>query len=108
MNEPDAIVVLITAPTRDEAVNLAEMLIARRLAACVQVLPEMLSVYHWQGAVQRDPECLILAKTQRGLFDELDAAVRAAHSYTTPEIIALPVVDGSPAYLQWLAETMKK
>jgi periplasmic divalent cation tolerance protein len=107
MNEPDAIVVLITAPTRDEAVNLAEMLIARRLAACVQVLPEMLSIYHWQGAVQRDPECLILAKTQCGLFDELDAAVRAAHSYMTPEIIALPVVDGSPAYLRWLGETVR-
>lgn len=99
----EAIVVMMTAPSRAEAESLAEMLVERRLAACVQVMPEMLSVYRWQGAVQREAEHLILAKTPQHLLAELTAAVQAAHSYTTPEIIAVPIVGGSPAYLAWLA-----
>ena len=98
----EAIVVMMTAPNRGEAESLAKMLVNKELAMCVQVLPEMLSVYRWQGAVVRDAEHLLLAKTERGLFEALCDAVNAAHSYTTPEIIALPVVAGSPAYLTWL------
>jgi periplasmic divalent cation tolerance protein len=103
---PEAVVVFITAPTRAEAVMLAEMLVEKRLAACVQVLPEMLSVYHWDDAVQRDPEYLLLVKTKRERFAELEQAVRAVHSYTTPEIIALPIVAGSAPYLEWLAASL--
>jgi periplasmic divalent cation tolerance protein len=104
--QTEAIVVFITAPTREEAIKLAEMLVNERLAACVQVLPEMLSLYHWEGAIQRDPEHLILCKTMRGRFAELEQAVRAAHSYTTPQIVALPIVAGSELYLGWLLSSL--
>lgn len=100
MSEP--IVVLLTAANGEEAARLAEMLVAGQLAACVQILPEMESVYRWQGKIERQPEILLLVKTVRSKFAELDRAVRALHSYETPEIIALPIITGSAAYLKWL------
>ncbi|HYG81199.1 MAG TPA: divalent-cation tolerance protein CutA [Pyrinomonadaceae bacterium] len=98
----DAIVVLMTAGSREEAARLADMLVGARLAACVQILPEIESIYHWQGKVERAPEILLLAKTTEANFAALDAAVRSLHSYETPEIIALPVAAGSAPYLEWL------
>ena len=98
----DPIVVLITAPHREEAVRLADMLVGAHLAACVQILPEMESVYHWQGKIERQPEILLIAKTTRSKFDELETQIRALHSYDTPEIVALPIVAGSQPYLDWL------
>ncbi|HEV2913683.1 MAG TPA: divalent-cation tolerance protein CutA [Pyrinomonadaceae bacterium] len=106
-NTMDAIVVLMTAGSREEAARLAEMLVGARLAACVQIMPEMESIYHWKGAVHRDPEILLLAKTTRGRFDELEREVRALHSYETPEIIALSVEAGSAPYLEWLGATVE-
>jgi periplasmic divalent cation tolerance protein len=97
-----AIVVLLTAPSREEAARLAEMLVGARLAACVQIMPEMESVYRWDGAVRREPEHLLLAKTTVGHFAALEREVRALHSYETPEIIALPVSETSAPYLEWL------
>jgi periplasmic divalent cation tolerance protein len=85
-----AIMVLMTAGSREEAARLAEMLVGARLAACVQILPEMESVYHWKGEVRRDPEFLLLAKTTEARFTLLEREVRALHSYETPEIVALP------------------
>ena len=79
------------------------MLVERKLAACVQILPPMTSIYVWKSEVQRESEILLLAKSTRAKFDELEAAVRAVHSYETPEIIALSIVAGSPAYLSWLS-----
>jgi periplasmic divalent cation tolerance protein len=96
------IVVLMTAANREEAVRIAEMLVNAHLAACVQILPEIQSVYRWQGKVARDNEVLLLVKTTSGRFDELDRAVREIHSYETPEIVALPVTAISESYLQWL------
>ena len=98
-----AIVVMMTAPSREEAARLAEMLVGARLAACVQILPEMESVYWWQGAIRREPEFLLLAKTTAGRFSALEREVRALHSYETPEVVALPVTDISAPYLEWLA-----
>jgi periplasmic divalent cation tolerance protein len=95
----------MTAAGAAEAERIAEMLVVRKLAACVQMLPEMQSIYVWQGKVQRDREVLLLAKTTRANFDELEQEVRAIHSYETPEIIALPVVAGSEAYLKWLTSS---
>jgi periplasmic divalent cation tolerance protein len=103
----DAIVVLMTAGSREEAARLAEMLVGARLAACVQIMPEMESIYHWKGEVRRDPELLLLAKTTRARFEELEREVRALHSYETPEIIALPIVAGSALYLEWLGATVE-
>ncbi len=101
----DAIVVFMTAPNGEEAARLAEMLVGAHLAACVQILPEMESVYRWQGKIERQAEVLLLAKTTRAKFDELEREVRGLHSYDTPEIVAIPVVAGSVPYLQWLIQT---
>ena len=101
----DPIVVLVTASSADEATRIAEMLISKQLAACVQILPAMTSIYAWKGEVQRDQENLLLAKSTRVKFDEFEREVRALHSYETPEIIALPIVAGSEAYLKWLANS---
>ena len=98
----DAIVVLMTAGSREEAARLADALVVARLAACVQILPEMESIYHWQGKIERSPEILLLAKTTAANFVALEAAVRALHSYETPEIIALPITAASASYLEWL------
>jgi|ERR1051325_406849 len=98
----DAIVVFMTAASGEEATRLAEMLVGAHLAACVQILPEMESVYRWQGQIERQSEVLLLAKTTKAKFEELEKEVRALHSYETPEIIAVPVTAGSPSYLDWL------
>jgi periplasmic divalent cation tolerance protein len=97
-----AVVVLLTAAGGDEAARLAEMLVGSRLAACVQILPAMESVYRWEGEVRREPEVLLLAKTTAGRFPALEREVRALHSYETPEIVALPVAAISGPYLEWL------
>jgi periplasmic divalent cation tolerance protein len=102
-----AVVVLVTAPNREEAARLAEMLVGARLAACVQILPEMESVYWWDGAVRREPEHLLIVKTTAGRFATLEREVRALHSYETPEIIALPVTEASAPYLAWLAREVE-
>jgi periplasmic divalent cation tolerance protein len=103
----DAIVVLMTAGSREEAARLAEMIVGARLAACVQIMPEMESIYHWQGQIRRDPEFLLLAKTTQAKFEELEREVRSLHSYETPEIIALPVTTASAPYLSWLTGTVE-
>jgi periplasmic divalent cation tolerance protein len=105
MPDTDAIVVFMTAANGEEATRLADMLVGAHLAACVQILPEMESVYRWQGNIERQSEILLLAKTTRAKFAELEREVRALHSYVTPEIIAVPVVDGSAPYLDWLTKT---
>lgn len=99
----EPIVVLITAPNRDEASRLAELMVNQQLAACVQILPEMESIYVWEGKMQRESEVLMLIKTTRAKFNELEQKVREVHSYETPEIIALTITAGSAAYLKWLA-----
>jgi periplasmic divalent cation tolerance protein len=98
----DAIVVLVTAANGEEATRLADMLVGAHLAACVQILPEMESVYRWQGKIEREAEILLIAKTTKAKFDELEREVRALHSYETPEIVAIPLVAGSKPYLKWL------
>ena len=102
MADDDAIVVFMTAASGEEATRLADMLVGAHLAACVQILPEMESVYRWQGKIERQSEVLLLAKTTRAKFDELEREVCALHSYDTPEIIAVPVITGSAPYLNWL------
>jgi periplasmic divalent cation tolerance protein len=102
----EAIVVLITTPNADEAARLAEMLVEHRLAACVQILPEIESVYRWQGKIERQQEVLVIAKTTKSNFEELEREVRAIHSYETPEIVALPLTTGSLPYLEWLGSNV--
>jgi periplasmic divalent cation tolerance protein len=97
-----AIVVLMTAGSQEEASRLAEMLVGAHLAACVQILPQMESVYRWKGEVHRAPEFLLLAKTTAACFDELEREVRALHTYETPEVLAVPVTHVSAPYFDWL------
>jgi len=104
----EAIVVLMTAGSREEAARIAELLIGARLAACVQLMPEMESVYWWEGRIERSPEILLLAKTTHDKFAELEQAVRSIHSYDTPEIIALPITAASTPYLNWLTKTVSR
>jgi periplasmic divalent cation tolerance protein len=108
MTSLEPIVVLMTAANREEASRIAEMLVGARLAACVQILPEIESVYRWQGEVKRENEILLLAKTVASRFAELESKVRALHSYETPEIIAVPVTDSSSAYLGWLLTELRE
>ena len=102
----DAVMVLMTARSREEAVRLADILVVARLAACVQILPEVESVYHWQGSIERAPEILLLAKTTLSNFSALEVAVRALHTYDVPEIIALPITAASAPYLAWLTASV--
>jgi periplasmic divalent cation tolerance protein len=101
-NSLEPIVVLITTADHEEAGRIAEMLVSTGLAACVQVLPEIQSIYRWQGEVVRAKEVLLLAKTTKDHFDDLVSRVTAIHSYETPEIIALPITAAAEAYLKWL------
>jgi periplasmic divalent cation tolerance protein len=100
----ETIVVLTHLPDRAQAVKLAEALVERRLAACVNVLADCASVYRWQGALEHATEVPVLIKTRAALYGELEAAIRAAHPYELPEIVAVPVVRGLERYLRWVAE----
>jgi len=102
----DAISVYIVAADAAEAERIAEALVHDRLAACVNILGNIRSVYRWQGAVERADEIALIAKTRVDLFDALAARVRTLHSYDTPAIVAWPIVAGDAAYLDWIrAET---
>ncbi|HWP94745.1 MAG TPA: divalent-cation tolerance protein CutA [Gammaproteobacteria bacterium] len=101
------IVVLCTCPDAATAERIAQTLVEEELAACVNVVPGLISLYRWQGAVQRDSECLLLIKTRAAPFEILAHRIRSLHPYTVPEIIALPIAQGSAAYLQWIDESTR-
>ena len=105
---PDPLVVLITAGTREAASQIAEKLVEEKLAACVNIIPQIESIYRWEGKICRDQELLLIAKTDRDHYKNLEAAVLAIHSYTTPEVIALPITHGSAPYLKWLTDSIMK
>src|ERR1700704_5630412 len=108
MDSSEPILVLMTAASHDEASRIAELLVDGRLGACVQIRPEIESVDRWQGEVKREKEILLLAKTVASRFEELESKVRAMHSYQTPEIVAVALVDVSEPYLKWLLSTTKE
>lgn len=99
-----ALLVLTNLPDRAIAERLAEALIAKRLAACVNILAPCRSVYRWQGAVQHDEEHPMLIKSTEARFAELEAEIRALHPYELPEIVAVPIERGLAGYLAWVAE----
>lgn len=98
----ERLIVLITAGSHDEAGRIARILVTKMLAACVNVIPSVTSVYRWEGEIRSDQECLLVVKSQRDVLAELVECVQGLHSYDVPEIIALPLVGGSDAYLRWL------
>ncbi len=95
-------VVFITASSSDEARLLAETLVSEGLAACVNTVNQVQSTYLWEGRLERSEEYLLICKTRIGLFDRLENRVRSLHSYRVPEIIQIPITDGSEAYLKWM------
>ena len=103
----DALIVFTNLPDRASALKLAQELVDKRLAACVNVLGEAVSVYRWEGRVATEPEVPVLIKTCKARYREVEAAIAAAHPYELPEIMAVPVVRGLPEYLTWVvAETI--
>lgn len=104
MMASDVLVTLITVGTQDQAYGIAKALVEENLAACVNIIPAVRSLYRWKGEICDDPECLLLVKTTRHVFPLLEARVKALHSYEVPEIIAVPVECGFPPYLDWVVE----
>ena len=98
----ETILVFSNLPDRDSAEQLAKLLIAQRLAACVSVLSPCTSVYRWRGAVETANEIPVLIKTTRERYPALETAIRTHHPYELPEIIAVPLAAGLPAYLEWI------
>ncbi len=97
----DRIVVFSTCASAEQARSIAHALVSLRLAACVNVAPAVASIYRWQGAIEESTEWLLVIKTRRDLFDGVRRKIEEMHSYQVPEALALPVVDGAPAYLDW-------
>jgi periplasmic divalent cation tolerance protein len=102
----DKIVVLTTCASAEEAEKIARALVSKKLAACVNLLPSVRSVYRWKGAVEEAQEIQLVIKSSRGLLDAVRAEIEKLHSYEVAELIALPIVDGSEAYLDWLGREL--
>ena len=103
----DKTLVLTTCGSLEEARSIAHTLVDRQLAACVNITQPIESVYRWQGQIAEEREFLLIVKSTRELFPDIKTAISRIHSYQTPEIICLPVSDGSPSYLQWIADSVK-
>ena len=99
------LVVFVTTPSRDEAARLADALVSERLAACVNIVPAIESVYRWEGKVTRDTEALMIIKTTQERYQDVERRVKELHSYSTPEVIALRIDRGSEQYLKWLSDS---
>lgn len=103
----DKRLVLTTASSEEEARKIARTLVDRRLAACVNIVPKIESIYRWQGKVEEAQEYLLLVKTRQALFEKLRDAIRELHSYEVPECIALSIDDGLGPYLNWIDESVE-
>lgn len=102
MRKADRIIVLITAGSEDEAHKIARLLVKEKKAACVNIVPGVDSLFRWKGKIDSACETLLLAKTKTSLLPQIISLVKGAHSYEVPDIIALPIIDGSEDYLRWL------
>lgn len=100
----DAVIVLCTFPNEQDALRIGSALIEARLAACVNVLPAVRSIYRWKGEIEQADETLLFIKTTQQRFPALRDRIKEMHSYDTPEIIAVPIVDGLSDYLGWIRE----
>jgi periplasmic divalent cation tolerance protein len=100
-----AIVILVTCGSEEEAVKIANSLVEERLAACANIISPVRSIYRWEGKIWDEKEWLLIMKTQKKRFEDLEKKVKSLHSYSVPEIVAFPIVEGSASYLKWLEET---
>ena len=101
------IVIFITCPGAKESRLIADKLLKAKLVACVNTIPKITSRYRWKEKIEKAEECLLIAKTERRLFKAVEKKVKSIHSYTVPEIIAVPVEAGNPDYLKWISESIK-
>ena len=104
MNAERAVFVYTTYPSLVEAERIGKAVLKRRLAACVNILPRMISHYRWEGAIERAEEVVMIIKTRASLAEAVRAAVKEMHSYTTPAILVLPIEGGEPGYLEWMMQ----
>jgi periplasmic divalent cation tolerance protein len=103
----EPIIVLVTCGSEEEALKISRSLVEERLAACVNLISPIHSIYRWEGKIWDEKEWLLMIKTQRKRFKEIETKVKLLHSYSVPEIIALPIVEGSSSYLNWINENTK-
>jgi len=96
------IVILVTTSSKKEAEKIAKALLKEKLAACVNIISGIKSFFHWEGKIDNADELLLLIKTRKKLFKKVERTVKQCHSYTAPEVIALPIVEGSKKYLDWI------
>lgn len=100
--EPGVSIVLVTVPSREVGENIARALVEERLCACVNIIPGLISIYRWEGDIERAEEVLLVLKTQAGLLPKLEQSIRTHHPYSVPEFVALPVSAVGESYLNWL------
>jgi periplasmic divalent cation tolerance protein len=108
MSEEGKIVVFITTGTEEEAHTIARELVNQKVAACVNIVPGVDSTFRWEGKIESDRESLLIVKTTLTLLPETINLVKQVHSYTVPEIIAMPIIGGNPEYLQWVGDELKR
>ncbi|MCJ7561114.1 divalent-cation tolerance protein CutA [Candidatus Bathyarchaeota archaeon] len=101
------IIVIVTTASKQEAEEIAQHLLRERLTACANIIGPVSSLFHWSGKIEKAEEYLIFMKSRKDLFEKLSEAVKALHSYEVPEILALPIVKGSKAYIDWLESCLK-
>jgi periplasmic divalent cation tolerance protein len=101
------LIVFTTVPTAVEAESLAETIVRARLAACVQIVPQIMSVYEWEGNLEKQPEILLIIKTAPDRYDRLETFIKANHSYSVPEITAIEATRASAEYLGWMIEVLE-
>ncbi|RUM56857.1 MAG: divalent-cation tolerance protein CutA [Persephonella sp.] len=102
------IVIFITVPSLEVGKNIADLIVEKKLGACVNISSKINSVYFWDGNIERDDEYLLIIKSRKDKFKELEEEVKKVHPYTVPEIIAMPIILGSDDYLNWIDETLDR
>ncbi len=111
MDKPDGksdfMVVFVTCSSEEEASRIAHLLVEKHLAGCVNIISPVRSIYQWEGKIWDEREWLLVIKTKNKMFEELEREIKSLHSYTNPEIIGLPLIQGSSDYLKWLEEMTK-
>ncbi|MBU1863610.1 MAG: divalent-cation tolerance protein CutA [Candidatus Omnitrophica bacterium] len=104
----DYIIILTTFPNKDEASKVAQCLLEARAVACANIIDTISSRFWWQGKIDNASETLLIAKTEKTYFSRVESIIKKHHSYDVPEIIALPILDGSKDYLDWISESIEK
>ena len=103
----DPIIVLVTCGSEEEALKIANALVEGRLAACVNLVAPIRSIYRWEERMWDEKEWLLIIKTQKNRFEDLEKKIKSLHSYSVPEIVSVPIVEGSSSYLNWISENTK-